>query len=127
MDEIFEVLRSRSDEHGFTRADGNDVDLWAKNLGLSASAFLDRIGGVTASKYHAGQATFEFCDSLINDLWNVLIERVGKANEIYSPELFYEVYDAFDAGEYHRSADMSDNPIADFTDPLIAQIVGKLN
>ena len=127
MDEILEVLISRMDEHGYTRVDEIDVELWANRLDLSVSIFLDQMGELIARKYHSGNLTFEFCNSLVNDLWGVLIERVHMPGEIAWPDLFHEVYEAFDAGEYHRTSDQSDDPIADFTDPLIAVIVGKLH
>lgn len=127
MDEIFEILLSRLEEHGSTFADGSDVDRWAMGLGLTVSDFLDQIGAAVAVKYHAGLATFEFCDSLVNDLYSELISRIGAPNQIPWPNLFDEVYLAFDAGEFHRSADKTDNPVADYTDPLVAKIVAKLS
>jgi hypothetical protein len=61
----------------------------------------------------------------VNDLWGVLIQRhVDKVDRW--PDLLYEVYDAFDAGEYHRRPDRSDDPIAEFTNTSIATIVARL-
>ncbi|WP_353216853.1 hypothetical protein [Sandarakinorhabdus sp.] len=126
MDEIFETLLARVDENGETFTDGSDVDRWAMGLGLTVSEFFDQIGAALAVKYNAGFANFEFCDSLVNHLWSDLINRVGMSNEIPWPELFDEVFLAFDAGEYYRSIDKTDDPVADFTVPLVDKIVAKL-
>ncbi len=42
------------------------------------------------------------------------------------PKLFFRVYEAFDAGEMHRRADKSDDPISELTNPEIAEIVREL-
>ena len=42
------------------------------------------------------------------------------------PKLFWRVYEAFDAGELHRKPDKSDDPVSEFTDPEIADIVRDL-
>ena len=34
----------------------------------------------------------------------------------------FEIYEAFDAGEYHRKHDKTDDPVAEFTDPAIAKL-----
>lgn len=127
MDEIFKTLLLRTDKHGYTYANGDDVDLWSSRLSLSVPTFLNEISRALALAYQAGDSSYEFCDSLINDLWAIFMDRVGKPNEIKCPDLFIEVYDAFDAGEYHRSPDKSDNPVADYTDPQIAKIVAELS
>jgi hypothetical protein len=125
MDTIFEILASRCDDEGFTRADDSDIDKWKDDLGLNLPDFLDQMGAEIAKRYQAGERSFEFCDSLVNDLWGVLIQRhVDKVDRW--PDLLYEVYDAFDAGEYHRRPDRSDDPIAEFTNTSIATIVARL-
>lgn len=73
----------------------------------------------------ATSVSFEFCDAVVNQLWGLLIEK-QRSGAFTPPGLFMRVYEAFDAGEYHRTADASDDPIATFTDPQIAAIVRGL-
>lgn len=127
MDGIFDLLASRCDDKGFTQADRTDINKWADERGLSLPDFLDSIGVEIARRYQAGERSFEFCDSLVNDLHGVLIDRVVSEDNVRWPETFFEVYDAFDAGEFHRLANRSDDPTMDFTNPLIAAFVAQLN
>ncbi len=125
MNAIFNLLASRCDDAGFTHADRNDINKWARERGLSLPDFLDRIGFEIADRYQAGQHTFQFCDSLVNDLWCALIELVVKNDDLRWPDDFYEVYEAFDAGEFHRLPDKSDDPESDFTKPLVAAFLAR--
>jgi hypothetical protein len=126
MDDIFDLLASRCDQEGFTYADGIDLDRWANARGLSISDFLDSIGVEIARRYQARERSFDFCDSLVNDLQAELVIRMASNEDVRQPDVFIEVYLAFDAGEFHRLADQSDDPIADFTDPLIDAFVARL-
>ena len=125
MDHIFELLASRCDDDGFTSASNDDINKWAGERGLSLPDFLDRIGIEIANRYRSGERRFEFCDSLVNDLYGILIGRVVTNSDVRWPDDFHEVYEAFDAGEYYRLADHSDDPEADFTKPLIAAFLAK--
>ena len=42
------------------------------------------------------------------------------------PSTFFEVFEAFDAGEVHRRADKSDDPVGELTNPEIASIIARL-
>jgi len=125
MDEIFDLLASRCDDDGFTYASSSEIEKWANERGLSLPDLLDKIGIEIAKRYHSGQDYFELSDSLVNDLWGLLIFRVANNDYIRWPDDFYEVYNAFDAGEFHRLPDRSDDPQADFTKPLIAAFLAK--
>jgi hypothetical protein len=125
MDEIFDLLASRCDDDGFTYASSSEIENWASERGLSLPDFLDKIGIEIAKRYHSGQDSFELSDSLVNDLWGLLIFRVANNDDIRWPDDFYEVYNAFDSGEFHRLPDRSDDPQADFTMPLIAAFLAK--
>lgn len=71
--------------------------------------------------YHAGELTYTFCDGAMNDLWSSVQEGF-RPDDNELPEPFFEIYEAFDAGEFHRKYDKSDNPVAEFTDPAIAEL-----
>jgi hypothetical protein len=59
--------------------------------------------------------------SEVNELHNVI--TVQNENR---PELFWDVYLAFDAGEYYHDNDRSIDPVEAFTRPRIAEIVKNL-
>jgi hypothetical protein len=75
-----------------------------------------------AKNFNEGVLTFTTCDAIMNDLWWAHLERF-KGGILPSP--FFDVYLAFDAGEYHRRPDRSDDPIAEYTVPLIAEILAR--
>jgi hypothetical protein len=74
-----------------------------------------------AKGYHRGELSYTFCDGVMNDLWSGVQEGFGSGkNEV--PEPFFEIYEAFDAGEYHRKHDKTDDPVVEFTNPAIAEL-----
>ncbi|KQN92518.1 hypothetical protein ASE95_07365 [Sphingomonas sp. Leaf231] len=107
------------------------AETWAAGAppssGEDVAAFLDRFAARLARAYHAGEMPYVVCDSIAGDLWGLLqgLWLDGVAHRW--PALFQEVYEAFDAGAYHRLADGSDDPVATYTDPAIAAIVARLD
>jgi hypothetical protein len=61
---------------------------------------------------------FGFCDQVVNDLHAV----ISVQNED-RPKLFWDVFLAFDAGEFFPNDDRSIDPVEAFTRPQIAKIV----
>jgi hypothetical protein len=62
--------------------------------------------------------TFAFCDAVVNDLHGV----ITFANEL-RPGLFWEVFLAFDEGEYYHGNNRDEDPAEIYTRPLIAHII----
>lgn len=101
----------------------DDVVRWAG--ALDNHEFYNSAALQIARHYQEGLLTYGFCDRVMNDLWNAV--QAGFTNDNNSvPEPFFQIYEAFDAGEYHRAKDKSDDPVADFTDPLIANLLLRL-
>ena len=126
LEGIFSELAARCDDEGYTFATESDLDKWATDLGIYWLNALDVLGAELAVRYHGRLVSYEFGDSLANDLETVLISRHQHVPKDGWPKLFWEVYDAFDAGEWQRSGD-PDDPVRKFTDPYIAEIVAKLD
>lgn len=82
-----------------------------------------------AKLYDQNKLNYEFCDSVINDAWSEWMFSFLDENkdEVKIPPDFYEVYEAFDAGEYYRREDKSDDPIAEHTNPLIRKFLDKIS
>ena len=102
----------------------DDVVRWAG--ALDNRAFYNAAALDIARHYHEGLLTYGFCDRVMNDLWSAMQAGFTNDNDPV-PEPFFQIYEAFDAGEYHRAKDKSDDPIADFTDPLIANLLSRFS
>ena len=105
----------------------NDIGRWTEGSIEAEAALYNELGAELARRYNAGELSFDFCDLLINSLWGAMIEGQMRKPQPPFPQLMHEVYLAFDAGEFHRKADKTDDPVLEFTDPLIAKIVAGLN
>lgn len=125
MDDIFDTIAAKMDDTGAVAISENDVFHWATQRGQTVSNFLDSFGFELASRFHRRQLSYAFCDEVVNELWVILMGWIGRHLSAPWPVTFSEVYDAFDAGEYHRKEDRTDDPVGDFTKPMIAQIVQK--
>jgi hypothetical protein len=119
-------LLSRSEEAGGARVSADDLAAWAGESDEDEARFFNEIGAEIAKRYNAGELSYEFCDLVVNDLWGLLMKSQLRDPQGLWPDTFSEVYEAFDAGEYHRQADRSDDPIAEYTAPAVAAIVDKL-
>lgn len=103
-----------------------------------ADALSELLGRYVGGKFHICETDIarwtggsaghdgEFCDEVVNDLYDYVISKQRGTPLHPTPNLFWRVFAAFDAGEFHRQPDKSDGPIAEFTDPRIADIVRGL-
>ena len=125
VDRFFKLLRSKYADDG-EPASNDDVpvdfemiDDWAWRCGIAPSVFLDEIALRLARAFDAREFSFELCDAVVNDLFGVCFhDRLAEF-----PRKFWEVYEAFDAGEFHREADESDDPVNEHTRPMIEEIL----
>jgi len=66
--------------------------------------------------------TFDFCDAVINGVWGLIVDAMPGET---CPDVVYDVYDAFDQGEfYHRD---EEDPVQAFTKPMTARIVSGVD
>src|SRR6478735_11137150 len=153
-DHIQRVVREMAHfwQHERTRINGQigRTGMRARNVGLGSSFSEQKIAARKAAKfrrwvgdetsrdielieavcrfiaiaYHDGRIPFEEADAVANLLWEYesayLTERI-------TPPILWDVFTAFDAGEYHRTTDQSDDPVGEFTNPAIAKIVSRFN
>ena len=103
-----------------------DIARWTGGSAGHDGEFYDGLSALLARGYHERRYSFEFCDEVVNDLYDYVISKQRGAPLHPTPNLFWRVFAAFDAGEFHRQPDESDDPIAEFTDPRIADIVRGL-
>jgi hypothetical protein len=84
------------------------------------------MGRSIAKRYHQGELSYAFCDGVMNGLWTRVLEGFGPGtNEM--PEPSSEIYEALNAGEFHRKHGKTDDPVAEFTDPAIAELSVRFN
>ncbi len=82
----------------------------------------DAIAIKLARGYHYGQLSYGFCDGVVNLLVGRLYSDALADRDTW-PDLFWEIYLAFDAGEYCRLGEHDIDPAEKYTRPLIAEIV----
>lgn len=92
-----------------------------------ASAVYDKLAVILARKYHEGELDYETADWFANQLEGELTQLVvdiWPKNGGPEPKLWHAVYEAFDAGEFDHFGRSSD-PVAEFTNPQIAEFLTK--
>lgn len=92
---------------------------------MSPGALLDGLAVFVAVKYAAGTMSFEEADTIMNAAFGVsATEEFWAENERTIPPAMYEVYEAFDAGEYYHHDDSRDvDPELKYTKPLIEKFL----
>jgi hypothetical protein len=99
----------------------HEISALARSFSATVGHIFDQSAAFLAVHYANGTSSFEVCDAAINHLFgDALAERFD-----YRGTLFYEVYLAFDAGEYHRASDRSNNLELEHTRTRIDAIVSK--
>lgn len=101
------------------RISAGEVRGWTGNMG--EPEFFNGVGVMVARKFQQGALGYSICDAIMNDLWRAWLEN-GSNGEM-APSPFYDIFEAFDAGEHHRAAGRSDDPVEDFTIPMIDDIL----
>jgi hypothetical protein len=71
----------------------DDIRRWIALMGEPRSVLYDRIATYLARGFHSSELPFAFCDAVVNDICGVM--TLAGENR---PELFWEVYLAFDKG-----------------------------
>jgi hypothetical protein len=95
-----------------------DVERWTAASGWSRSQLFDEIATYLALGFNSSELSFEFCDAVVNDLLGPVTNTSG-----LRPKVFWEVYSAFDEGEYYHDNNRDEDPVDVYTRPMIARIV----
>jgi hypothetical protein len=114
---------------GKDRLTDDDIDRRIAETEICVEALFDGIAKYLARGFYAETLPFRFCDAIINELemFSLRGDSAYAAHAKNGPrqgpsKLLWDIYLAFDAGEYRRQGDDRD-PIAAFTRPAIAEIV----
>jgi hypothetical protein len=99
----------------------SDVLRWSTVGGRSRSQVFEEIAMFLALSFNTSELSFEFCDALVNDLFGPYTDTSRPKSE-----LFWDVYLAFDEGEYYHDSNRDEDPVETYTRPMIARIVEAL-
>jgi hypothetical protein len=95
----------------------------ARNAEVSPGALLDGLAALVAKDYSSETMTFIEADTIMNAAFGVSVE-FWVENDITIPPSMFEVYCAFDAGEYYHHGDPPEvDPELKYTKPLIAKFL----
>ena len=96
------------------------IETWALENDLQRGELYDQIAMALAVGFTRSYLDFEFCDQVANDL-HAIMTLADEAR----PSLFWEVYNAFDEGEYDHGDGSAQDPVERYTRPQIALVVEK--
>lgn len=101
----------------------------AESMQLELNEFANHFAIQLAIGYRDRKYDFEFCDGAANWLFGFMMQDfflLAANNEVPSPA--YEIYLAFDEGEYHHRGDAVEVVAEEkYTKPQINQILAKAN
>lgn len=101
----------------------------ARCTGLSGKVLPERFDAVAlalARGYSDASLPFAFCDAVVNIMVGKVYSDAASQRDTWPP-LFWEVFLAFDAGEFFREGEEHIEPAEKYTRPLIEAIVARFN
>jgi hypothetical protein len=112
IDDVIEELKFiykltlRGEVADYERVSKEVIETWTINLSVSRSDLYDSIALYLAHAFHEQRFPFIFCDAIVNDIAGMIFSSQQEL-----PDLFWDVFLAFDAGEYSRSRNRNENPV----------------
>lgn len=104
------------------RVKKEDLERWSRDTGEPLDELLDQIAHWLARSFARSELSFEFCDAVINDVHWMVMDAWTVGGEPPS-QLLWDVYLAFDAGEYFHDAEHKEDPIQTYTRPAIEKFL----
>ena len=87
----------------------------------SLREFLDRLAVSIARRFLSGNASFEYCDAVMNGLHDAMLLATP---DRVSSDVAWTVFLAFDAGEFQNPSDSpSIDPVEKYTRPQLVEIL----
>jgi hypothetical protein len=100
-----------------------DIVAWAGSL--DNWSFYNSVSLALAREYLDDRLDYSLCDEVMNDLWQAVQSGLRFSHHEQVPQPFYDIYEAFDAGEYYRTANRHVDPAEQFTRPLIKKLLAE--
>ena len=95
-----------------------DVQRWSTACGWCRCELFDEIAKYLALGFNSSELSYEFCDYVVTDLFGPVNDTSGP-----KPQFFWDVYFAFDEGEYYHGNNRDEDPVEVYTRPRIARII----
>lgn len=101
----------------------------AIEAGAPANELLNELACYVAEQYNSRALSYNEADTIMNSVWGISTSpEFWAAYDSTIPHLVHQVYEAFDAGEYHHPQDAKDvDPVLKYTNPLIVQFLVSLH
>jgi len=110
------------------RLDWLDIIRWSQIENLSVPEFYDNIAEYVARSYQAREMSYVEADCIVNELYfNWALNEQCRVPASPWPELFLDIYLAFDSGEYRRTDAKEHDPVVDCTNPAVKAILSRLD
>lgn len=110
LDELLNIARTR-------RPEAREIEAHCRARDESVSSTLDADARAVAVRYAAGEIDFNTGDSIMNAFFAYAVTQAEREGGI--PQDMFEVFRAFDAGEFYPDAIREPNPEERFTKPLV--------
>jgi hypothetical protein len=99
------------------------MDEFAKAHNQTVAQALDLVAKRIIQQYNLGHWQYDYCDAVANSLYQVILFEY---DEIQS-NLAWEMFLAFDEGEWHHNGDPEDQSPEDlYTRPAIRELIQKI-
>lgn len=96
----------------------------AEAASCAPNELLDQLSLHVARAFIEGALSFEHGDFIMNSVFATLCASHYPSGYCEMPELTYEVYLAFDCGEYRRPEDAeSEDPVEKYTRPMLLRLL----
>jgi len=100
-----------------------DIQRWSASFaGGDVNLLFQGVAEALARGFHRGEVEFELGDFIVNGFHGPMVDRANENTPVH--ELLWDVFLAFDEGEYSRSGE---DPVLTKTAPMIAEIVARLD
>ncbi len=98
----------------------NDFEKFSIEQGVKVEESFNKLSLLIAKKFNDGEMSYEDGDFAMNSVWPIMLDYSMK-NDIPLVEPCYEIYCAFDAGEFDHG-DGAD-PVEKYTVPAIRAVL----
>lgn len=99
-----------------------EIQRWCEQIGMSDCELSETMAIVVAQRYSGHEISYQSADWIMNNLFLALASDPQSGFS----ELFMDIFNAFDAGEYYRNDDRSSDPSELYTRPSITRILERL-
>jgi len=122
--DLAELSSSYNKETGRINFDRSSLERWRASTGQTKEALVDDVMIYIARGFHEGRLSFEFCDAVANHIFGHTISTLTLYCKLSA--LGWDVFHAFDEGEFYHDGKRDEEPVEVYTRPKIARIIEKL-